>query len=205
MIGSEPVTVPPSPCWIRNSCLTLTCFQIPSLTSTREDHLHIPLISPRLRERVIKEVCAIFFHPLIVAAPWPSWCPSLRASTLSLPPYCCPSLQSLVWSESQTHPYLSFATQLLCLSVLCYPWGGISPPPLSISSHVLRTLVFICLWACHVPEPALISIPRNAVYLPRCCQEGRGGESEWDWEQEERESWLKESKSRETLSRGCRG
>lgn len=56
--------------------------------------------------------------------------------------------------------------------------GGISPPPLSISSHVLRTLVFICLWACHVPEPALISVPRNTVYLPRCCEEGRGGESE---------------------------
>lgn len=111
-----------------------------------------------------------------MAAPRPSWCPSLGTSTPSLPPCCCLSLQSLVWSESQSRSYLSFTTPPLCLSVLWYPWGGISPPPLSISSHVLRTSVFICLSACHVPEPALISIPRNAVYLPRCCQEERGGE-----------------------------
>lgn len=76
--------------------------------------------STSLRTLTIK----MFFRPLVVAAPCPRWCPSLRTSTLTLPPFCCPSLQSLVWSGSQSRPCSSFTAQLRCLSALCYPWGG---------------------------------------------------------------------------------
>lgn len=73
------------------------------------------------------------------------------------------------------------------------PLGWVTSPTPSISSLLLPTLLFVCLWAHHVPEPALISIPHNTVYLLRYRQKGEGGENESESQggkgERDRESW----------------
>lgn len=80
---------------------------------------------------------------------------------------------ALSWVESQNHSCLSFTANLTC-SCVVLPLGWVtSTSTPSISSLLLPTLLFIHLWARHVPEPALISIPHNTVYLLRYWQKGR--------------------------------
>lgn len=75
-------------------------------------------------------------------------------------------------------------------------WVTSTPTP-SISSLLLPTLLFICLWARHVPEPALISIQHNTVYLLRYRQKGR--------EVRMKERVRKKEKETEKAGKGKRG
>lgn len=155
-------------------------------------------------------------------APFFRYCPSLHGSSFKVlyPASALRFKDALSWVESQNHSCLSFTAKLTCLCLCCVALGvGYLQPLPSISSLLLPTLLFICLWARHVPEPALITIPHNTVYLPRYQQKGREvrmkgrvGKREketesWEeeeseregWEQEERENWFRESKGYETL------
>lgn len=176
---------------------------------------------------IIKEVCTTLPLPLIVAealpcAPFTSALHSIAAPQSPLPCYR-PSLQSRPKLGWKPKPLLSVlhrkAWRVFVCVVLPLGWVTSTPTP-SISSLLLPTLLFICLWARHVPEPALISIQHNTVYLLRYRQKGREvrmkervGKKEKEtekagkrkrgregWEQEESEKWFRESKSYETLS-----
>lgn len=101
-------------------------------------------------------------------------CPLLPCKPLKVLCFATlPLLQCFSWVESQNHSCLSFTANLTC-SCVVLPLGWVtSTSTPSISSLLLPTLLFIHLWALRVPEPALISIPHNTVYLLRYWQKGR--------------------------------
>lgn len=153
---------------------------MPSLTSIKEDHLHILLISLWVSKSMsLREFaqCSTFFSLWLklLRLP-PTWLVPFTPykHLVSSPPLPLATKPPWVCLKART-TCMPFTTRLTCLSVLCCPWGRIpSHPPTPVSSHCLPTLVFICLWARHVPEPVLISIPHNTVYLPRYWQKGEG-------------------------------
>lgn len=104
------------------------------------------------------------------------WCPSLHGCLFSLLQHCCFSVlqnQHKLGMQAKITLVCPSLLSCWCVSVLCCPLGWVTSTPTPISSLLLPTLLFICLLARHVPEPALISIPHNSVYLLRCCQIGR--------------------------------
>lgn len=180
-------------CWLHLHNLLISLYKQPSLRNFAR-HSHF------LDEALL---CA-----LLVPLAAPTKCLCLTATL------CFKAAVS--WLEGQNHSVCpSPLSWYVCVCVVL-PLGWVtSTPHTPISSLLLPTLLFICLCARHVPEPALISIPHNTVYLLRYQQKGREvrmkegvGKREKEsekaaktkrekegWEQEEREKWFRESKT----------
>ena len=136
------------------------------------------------------------------------YCPSLHGSSFKVlyPASALRFKDALSWVESQNHSCLSFTAKLACLCLCCVALGvGYLHPLPSISSLLLPTLLFICLWARHVPEPALISIPHNTVYLPRYRQKGREVRMKGRVGKREKETESQEEREREREREGGLG
>lgn len=132
----------------------------------------------------------------------------------------CVLKSSEVWGEARTTLVCpSLHSGLVCVGV-ALPHGTRFPHLHPLVSHLFSSppLLFIRLRARRVPEPALISIPHNTVYLPMYLQTWRevrmkglgNGEREKagrreGWEQEETEKRCRQSKSFETPSFRMKG